>query len=722
MRIVGYSSRLVVAPGEPIEFMVSARQGEYRASLVELIHGNPDPAGPGFKEAPLAAAFEGRYPGTEHALRPGSCVRVASAGALDLGREFGLEALIWPTLPGEGEQALISRWSEAEQRGFALSLDAHGNLTLRLGGGEGAAAAVIARKPLRARTWYRVGARLEGGVAVVWAEPAGAWFGDRERVEASEPVQLEFSASGLPTYIAARDAGEGTTACHFNGKIEAPAIMGPDGEYLACWSFGERFDSRLVLDRGPYGLHGETVNAPLRAVPGARFSGRTTRFLDRPEEFAAIWFHDDDLEDAGWPVAFDLVVPDGLRSGIYAAKLECDGGEDHVPFFVRPPRGRVTSRIALVLPSYTYLAYANDTNTWRGNPAITPSDEILARLGAEDHYAMEQRLKSTYDLHTDGSGVAMASSRRPLVNMRPRYHLAILGAPHAFSSDLHLTDWLRQKGFDFDVITDEDIHFEGASLLRRYAVLLTGTHPEYTTGAMLQAYEDYLGRGGRLMYLGGNGFYWVISVHPETPHVIELRRGRRGTGLWRGAPGEDYHATTGELGGLWRDRGLAPQRLVGVGFVADGIGKASGYRRLPDSHDPRAGFIFEGIGANEIIGDFGLVLGGAGGNEVDRCDAALGTPAHALRLATTVQLPDEYHHVIEEVTMSDSSQHASVNPNVYGDLAFFETPGGGAVFSVGSMSWCGALSHAGYDNNVSRISENVLRRFSDPTPFPEPPL
>jgi len=49
---------------------------------------------------------------------------------------------------------------------------------------------------------------------------------------------------------------------------------------------------------------------------------------------------------------------------------------------------------------------------------------------------------------------------------------------------------------------------------------------------------------------------------------------------------------------------------------------------------------------------------------------------------------------------------------------FFETPGGGAVFAVGSISWAGSLPANGYDNNVSRITENVLRRFLDPSAFP----
>jgi N,N-dimethylformamidase len=44
-------------------------------------------------------------------------------------------------------------------------------------------------------------------------------------------------------------------------------------------------------------------------------------------------------------------------------------------------------------------------------------------------------------------------------------------------------------------------------------------------------------------------------------------------------------------------------------------------------------------------------------------------------------------------------------------MVYFETPNDGAVFSVGSISWSGSLSHNHYDNNVSRVTENVLRQF-----------
>jgi N,N-dimethylformamidase len=51
------------------------------------------------------------------------------------------------------------------------------------------------------------------------------------------------------------------------------------------------------------------------------------------------------------------------------------------------------------------------------------------------------------------------------------------------------------------------------------------------------------------------------------------------------------------------------------------------------------------------------------------------------------------------------------------DIVFFESPNGGAVFSTGSIAWAGAMAWNGYDNHVARITENVLRRFLDPTPF-----
>ena len=45
------------------------------------------------------------------------------------------------------------------------------------------------------------------------------------------------------------------------------------------------------------------------------------------------------------------------------------------------------------------------------------------------------------------------------------------------------------------------------------------------------------------------------------------------------------------------------------------------------------------------------------------------------------------------------------------EIVLFETAQGGAVFATGSITYCGSLSPDGYDNPVSRLTGNVLRRF-----------
>ena len=57
---------------------------------------------------------------------------------------------------------------------------------------------------------------------------------------------------------------------------------------------------------------------------------------------------------------------------------------------------------------------------------------------------------------------------------------------------------------------------------------------------------------------------------------------------------------------------------------------------------------------------------------------------------------------------------------VRAEMVFFETPSGGAVFSVGSIQWAASLPHNSGDNNVARISSNVLRRFVDARQFEMP--
>jgi N,N-dimethylformamidase len=233
---------------------------------------------------------------------------------------------------------------------------------------------------------------------------------------------------------------------------------------------------------------------------------------------------------------------------------------------------------------------------------------------------------------------------------------------------------------------------------------------------MWQAMTDYLNQGGRLMYLGGNGFYWRIAFHPEFPDALEIRRAQAGARYWMSEPGEFHHSFTGELAGLWHQVGIAPQALVGIGTVATGFDSCSYYERRPDSFDPRASWIFEGIGEDERIGDFGQ-LGGAAGLELDYANRVLGTPSHCLTLAQSEGHSTQYLQTVDTMTFNHSAVAAPVNTNVRADMVFFETPEGGAVWSTGSIAWCASLAHNDYDNNVATITDNVLRRFADPAPI-----
>ena len=144
------------------------------------------------------------------------------------------------------------------------------------------------------------------------------------------------------------------------------------------------------------------------------------------------------------------------------------------------------------------------------------------------------------------------------------------------------------------------------------------------------------------------------------------------------------------------------------------------YRRTAASMDPRAQFIFDGVGADEVIGDFGICGGGAAGVELDRCDHGLGSPPHALVVARSEGHNDNMLLAKEEVSNSNLLIGGTQNPLVRADMTFFETGEGGAVFTVSSIAWVMALPHNGNRNNVSRITKNVLDRFLDPEPFVYP--
>lgn len=472
-----------------------------------------------------------------------------------------------------------------------------------------------------------------------------------------------------------------------------------------------------VKDTSPYGIHGEAVNVPARGVTSHNWTGDTHEFTEAPEQYAAIHFHDDDLSDAKWNTDFEWTVPDDLESAVYAARLRTEDDEMYVPFYVRPNNTQdSTADVVFLAPTASYLAYANDhlvtddpaTELLNGHtPIMQPEDVFLA-----DHreYGI-----SCYDTHSDGYGSFYSSRLRPILTMQPKYKHWLGALPSStwqFNADLHMVDWLEEKEYDYDVITDEDLHREGTEIIEPYNVVITGTHPEYYSGNMWTALETYQKLGGRLMYMGANGFYWQTAYHPENSKIIELRKGDTGIRGYNAPSGELSLSFNGKKGGLWRQRGMAPQKLAGVGFSGEGFDESSYYRRKEDSYSSDVEFIFEGVD-DDIIGDFGINGHGAAGLELDRYDEDLGTPSHAHLLASSEDHSDNYLLVTEEILATTPGLSGTEHPHIRSDMVYFPTENDGAVFSTGSIAWCGSLSYNNYENNVSKITENVLDTFAN---------
>ncbi|NNL85413.1 MAG: hypothetical protein HKP27_07155, partial [Myxococcales bacterium] len=418
-RLLGYSDEISVHAGNSVAFKVSSPGAQpYRAQLVRLRCADSDTAGPGFKEIPVAAPFDGEHTGREQPIGIGSWVETDATDAFALS-SFTLASFVYATTPGEREQALLGTWDPATRRGFGLSLDARGAPALAVGDGR-RRGLVATGTPLLASHWYLIAASYdaERGEATLWQLPQFTYAVGSDAVHVRDNLGT-FALPGGAMRMAAWQR-DGLPSDCFNGKLEAPWVAeralerdeierfaAAEGEsdavagLVARWDFSREQATRRVVDLGSHALHGRTENLPTRAVRGRRWDGTQHRFGEAPAHYAAIHFHEDDLYDCKWETDFVYDVPDELPSGLYAAKLEGDAQQEYLPFYVRPAPGAKHRDLALLIPTASYYAYAN----FHINTEWDFSEHVLnffTILDAEAHYLQThfELGASTYDSHT----------------------------------------------------------------------------------------------------------------------------------------------------------------------------------------------------------------------------------------------------------------------------------------------------------------------------------
>jgi N,N-dimethylformamidase len=732
-RLTGYLLSDSVAAGETLQVAVDSQGRDFTSRLVRIDGPRSD-----FGDAPWSSTStidgcdEATHPGTYRFTQSGSYGYTESVDPLLGETGMAMVVWIWPGMIGPpGTMTLLAQQWIQEFAGFEVGITATGHVSVETWSGANRSS-VVSQEPVSKGTWHAIGLsidREQSAVDFVLARKSAVRGTTLLEARTIERQVHELPSAPALIGLGARLTAQGVVSGRtFEGKIDRPAMWSrPLGmaqlqaailrqEFTTPprieWLFGPAGGQDTNASHVPnqFGAEGDLTlsNRPMVGVTGHLWSGASNDFRLTPAEYSALRLHSDDLADAGWEPTFDVTVPEALESGLYAVELVSEGERDSIPVYVRPSPDRVTEAEVLYLaPTMTYLAYGNDRQhshvDFGGMTAARPNGPYEDWIDANPQFG-----SSLYDLHPDGSGWSYSSRQRPLGNVRPDYISWITGYPRHFSADLAIISWLQHSGTRFDVATDHDLHELGLDLLSRYKVVVTGSHPEYVSAEMLDALAEYLAADGRVMYLGGNGFYWATAVAPDGS--IEVRRGHAGTRSWESLPGEDVLSLIAEPGGLWRHRGRPPNQLMGIGFAAQGWTGGVPYVVADHLDEGLHKLVFGNLAPGAVVGGFGS-FGGAAGDEVDRVDHELGSPESAVVLASSVPFDDGYQPAVEDHPSLTPGIGGSSNRDIRADMTYVNHADGGAVFSVGSINWSSCLPVNGFDNDIAMISTNVLEAF-----------
>jgi hypothetical protein len=296
------------------------------------------------------------------------------------------------------------------------------------------------------------------------------------------------------------------------------------------------------------------------------------------------------------------------RSGLYFAKLTAAGKVGYAPFFVRPRR-LGENRVAVVLPTRTWQAY----NHRSGDTWYADSKDNTVILG------------------------------RPHLNR---------GVPFRFRAyDLYFLNWLHRTGKRVDILSQSELEVRRnpGSLRRAYDLIVFPGHHEYVTETEYDAVESFRDRGGSLMFLSANNFFWRIDISGNV--MTRVRK--------------------------WRELGRPEAALIGVQYIANDDGRARGAWLVEPSH--RRSWLFRGVKLG------GGVRFSNGGIEIDKTSSA--SPRGTQVVA---QIPN------------------LLGRGLTGQMTYYRTRGGAQVFASGAFTLAGAVRQP----TVARLLENVWGQFT----------
>ena len=385
------------------------------------------------------------------------------------------------------------------------------------------------------------------------------------------------------------------------------------------------------------------------------------------------------------------------HSGLYYFHVKSEAGRFFsFPWIVAPRQPR--AKVAVLASNITWNAY----NSFGGRSnyihpdRLPPTPTVNARLELK-------RYTDSDHVNYDSVDYAPLSFDRPEPinhvpeNVEATDPIAGRAACHVAPAEWRLLAWLERERLDYDYYAETQLHF-GQLDLDAYRVLVLSTHPEYWSRQMYDRVKQWIfERGGRLVYLGGNGLNCEVEFIDEQTCIYrnedERRlRNQRPRALSEEVSGRKISPAESisqsemptEYESRFHLRNESEASLLGVVYDARGIMTAAPYRVVDANHWVFAG---TGLAIGILFGQASLherVPGGASGHETDKISPS--SPANTRLLAQ------------------------GINPDGGGaQMVIVEPAGRGAVFSAGSINWVSSIL---MDEAVSQITRNVLSCFS----------
>jgi N,N-dimethylformamidase len=517
-----------------------------------------------------------------------------------------------------------------------------------------------------------------------------------ERYVALADVLLEFEGT----------AGSFETRSRASGSVHAEL---PPGEYnvtLQKPGFGSK-RVRLTLPSPPH--HFRLLSDGLLGYvwPKCVRGGEQSEFhVHAVEQYhLELWrygWHKELTRSIGWfdehgPRATMQVTPDGdyTQTGVgwnkqgyinpqLHQRIEAPASSGLYYFHARTPAGLTFSFPWVVAPARPQAAVAvlasnltwNAYNNFGGRSNYINADVLPPRPTVNSRQELKRYTDPGHATWGAGRYDPLSFDRPEPINHidlgeKPTDPIEGRAACHIAPAEWRLLAWLEREGFPYDYYAETQLH-NGTLDLSAYKVLVLSTHPEYWTREMYERVKRWVfDEGGRLMYLGGNGLNCEVEM-PEDDRMVVHNGAIRG--LWPHDIGAESR---------FAKRVESEANLLGVVFDPRGIMTAAPYRVEDDAH-----WVFDGTGLRkgDVFGVHSLhrrCPGGASGHETDKISPS--SPKNVRLLAKGLNIDDGGAHVTA-----------------------FETPSGGAVFSVGSICWPSSVL---VDDGVSKVTANVLRRF-----------